>query len=243
MNYRLRDNRKKSNSKILLRVFGVALLLWLVSLALGGPLRSGVAALQRAVGHAFGYYNEPVRPISENALIQSLRSENEELKMLLGRVAEPDDKILATVLVRPPKTPYDSLVIDIGENQGLLAGDFVYGEMNYLIGRIEEVRPVTSVVKLFSTPGERIDALLGTGSTTSAVSVEGRGGGNFYIKIPRNVQANEGDPIVVPGTNSYVLGAAETVDAGEGDAYAHIYFRLPVKLNSIQYVQVQKAVR
>ncbi len=242
MSYLLRD-KKKSSSKLVLKIVGAAIIILALTAVFSGPLDAGISSLQRSVGYAFGYYNEPVRPISENSLIESLRSENEELKLLLGRKIDADQKIFSVVLMRPPKTPYDSLVIDIGENQGLLPGDLVYGGMDYLIGQIEEVAPATSVVKLFSTPGERIDAFLGTGSSTSAVVVEGRGGGNFYIKIPRNIVVNEGDPIVVPGINSYVLGTAENIDSGEGEAYAHVYFKLPVKLNSLQYVQVKKAIR
>lgn len=242
MNYLHRDKRR-SSSKFAFKVIALVIVLIGVSFFFKSFLQNTLFNLQKGVGYAFGYYAEPVRPISENSLLAELRSENDNLKNLLGRRPETDDRVFSVVLSRPPRTPYDSLIVDVGENQGLMPGDMVYGEMEYLIGRVESVKPTTSVVKLFSTPDERIDVLLGRGSTTAPVVAEGRGGGNFYIKVPRNIIVEEGDPIVVPGFNSYILGTAEKVDAGEGEAYAQVYFKLPVNLNSLRYVQIKKAVR
>ncbi len=259
------------------------MLLFVIYFIVGGPLIDGLRSVQRGVATVFGYYDDPIRPVSENSLIKELKSENTQLKLLLGRTEEADTdfgsstllvasstgsttnstasstaktvkiktakklntpdstEVLGVILSRPPRTPYDSLVIDIGEDEGLMEGDLVYADRDYIIGQIGEVRSSTSVVKLYSSPDQKIDVLIG--SSTTPVVAEGRGGGNFYIKIPKNIVINEGDQIVAPGIREHVFGTAERVDTDEGEAYSHVYFKLPVNIYSLHYVQVKKSVR
>ena len=183
-------------------------------------MTNALHSLQHGVAYAFGYYNDPVRPIAENGYIKSLETENDQLKEMLGRKPEKDDRKLAVVIERPPKTPFDSFVIDSGADNGIQAGDLVYGEFNFLIGEVEYVGSQTSTIKLFSSSDMKKDVLIA--SSTTPVVAEGRGNGNFYIKVPKNIDVYEGDPVVVPGFKNSLLGVIEKVDGGEGDAYSHI---------------------
>ncbi|MCF7865031.1 MAG: hypothetical protein K9M11_00805 [Candidatus Pacebacteria bacterium] len=237
MSYLLRD-KKKNTSKEVIRIVSIVLVLVLVYIFFSKPITTGLHSIQRGVGYVFGYYDDTVRPISENTLIQSLKDENEQLKEIVGRKTEHDDRLLSVILSRPPRIPYDSLIVDIGEDHDLSEGNLVYAEMDYIIGHIEVVNSNSSVVKLFSAPGEKIDVLVG--SSTIPVVAEGRGAGNFYIKVPKNIPIAEGDQILVPGIRPIILGTAEHVDSSEGEAFSHIYFKLPVKLNALHYVQIKK---
>lgn len=236
MNYLLRD-KKKNTSKEIFKIVLIVVILAVVYMLFSKPIASLLHGVQRGVGYVLGYYDDPVRPISENTLIQSLKNENEQLKEIVGRKSEHDDRLLSVVLSRPPRVPYDSLIIDIGEKHDIHAGDLVYAEMDYIIGHVEVVYSNSSVVKLFSSPGEKVDVLVG--SSTIPVVAEGRGSGNFYIKVP----IVEGDQIITPGLRPIVLGTAEHVDTSEGEAFSHIYFKLPVKLNALHYVQIKKNIR
>lgn len=178
---------------------------------------------------------------AENAYIIALQSENNALKELFNRSVDKEQMTLAAVLVRPPQTPYDSIVIDAGNNMGLIVGDIVYADMNYAIGKVSSVSEKTSVVTLFSSSGQKASVLIGT--STTAVMAEGRGGSNFYIKVPRNVEILIGDPIVWPDIQTILLGAVEVVDKGDGDAYSHIYFKSPVNINTLRYVQFKTHTR
>ena len=240
MSYLLRD-KKKSVSKEVGRVAIILVILILVYIFFASSLTSGLHSIQKGVGYVFGYYDDAVRPISENTLLQSLRDDNAQLKELLGRKAENDDRILSVILARPPRIPYDSLIIDVGQDHDVQVGDLVYGEMDYLIGHIDAVYSQSSEVKLFSAPGEKIDVLLG--SSTIPVVAEGRGGGNFYIKVPKNIVVAEGDEVTVPSLASIVLGTAEKVESSDGDAFSYIYFKLPVSLNALHYVEIKKIAR
>lgn len=281
MSYLLQDKKRGVGKKIFIRIAILLAVLFGSYFIFGTQIMAGFHGIQKGVAYVFGYYNDPVRPISQSSYQLTLETENANLKELLGRKENNievldltatstgssttgtssggssgaqgtskqaissekliKDFILSVILSRPPHSPYDSLVIDIGEDKGLMQGDLVYAERHYLIGKIESVNPTTSIVKLFSSPDEKIDVLLG--SSTIPVVAEGRGGGNFYIKVPRNIDVKEGDPIIVPSFHSIVLGTAEKVDAGEGEAYTQIYFKLPVNINILRYVEIKKTFR
>ena len=198
------------------------------------------------------------RNLAEQALIQSLKTENEYLRSMLGKNPESSDMILAGVVERPPRSPFDSLVLDIGSDQDILDGDLVFSDGFYAIGTISSVNEHTSTVSLFSSAGQKIDALINSTSeeskddfsTTTAkkknslfpVLVEGRGGGNFYMKLPKNIKVKVGDPVVWPSTETILLGAVEVVESGDGDAYSQVLFKSPINMNSLRYVQVKKVL-
>lgn len=194
------------------------------------------------------------RNLSEQALIKSLEVENEYLKSLLGKYKDDSSMILAGVILRPPRTPFDSLIIDAGSDQDLLEGDLVFADVNYAIGVISSVSEKTSTVALFSSSGQKIDGLINSDLESSMststkrvnslnpVTIEGRGGGNFYIKLPKNIKVKSGDPIIWPGAETVLLGVVEVVDSTEGDAYSQIYFKSPINMNSLRYVQVKKTI-
>jgi len=241
MNYLQRDRKKKDGKILVLKVLAILVALAIVFFFFGSPLTQALRAVERSVVSFLGGYDNPVRPIDESAYVKSLEAENSQLKELFGRLPQADTREFGVVIARPPKTPYDSLIIDIGADHGLMQGDLVYGEMEYLIGTIDSVSNTTSVVKLFSSPDVRLDVLIS--SSTTPVVAEGRGSGNLYIKVPKNIPIIEGDAIIVPDFNSAVVGAAEKVDDSQGDAYSYIYFKLPVNLNSLRYVQVKKILQ
>lgn len=194
------------------------------------------------------------RNLAEQALIKSLEVENEYLKSLLGKYRDDSNMILAGVVLRPPRTPFDSLMIDAGSDQDILEGDLVFADVNYAIGVISSVSEKTSTVALFSSSGQKIDGLINSDlessmststkrvNSLSPVSIEGRGGGNFYIKLPKNIKVKSGDPIIWPGAETIILGVVEVVESTEGDAYSQIYFKSPINMNSLRYVQVKKTI-
>jgi len=234
-------SQKKSESKsYIVKALVVLVVLVLVYIFFSNPLVNLLHGTEKSVGHMLGYYSDPVRPIDENAYVKALEIENDQLKDVLGRTPDKDDRILSVILSRPPQTPYDSLIIDIGQDQDLSSGDLVYAESNYLIGYVDTVYSYSSAVKLFSSPDQKLNVLIG--SSTVPVVAEGRGSGNFYIRVPENITVNVGDPIMVPSLDSIILGSAEKVESGQGDAYTYVYFKLPVMLNTLQYVQIKKTV-
>ncbi len=267
----LQGNKYNSNSKKAFSKtqFVSLLLLFIFCILIYVFAKSSlVSSVQNIRAYVVNGTNEPrfvPRNLSEQALIQSLQTENDYLRALLGKTPENSNMILAGVIERPPRTPFDSLVIDIGSDQGIFEGDMVFSDGSYAIGTVSSVSNHTSTVTLFSSSGQKIDGLINSplegskdasasiaNSTTTnrkikdslnPVTVEGRGGGNFYIKLPKNIKVKIGDPIIWPSAETVLLGTIEIIDSGDGEAYSQVYFKSPINMNSLRYVQIKKVLQ
>lgn len=180
-----------------------------------------------------------------NAQLSALELENAELRQLVGHRMESGDaanaaadEVVASVLMRPPQIPFDSLVIRAGTEDGIMAGDQVYAFSSFPIGEIASVSRRTSIVRLFSTSGNKIEVQIG--STTTAVVAEGKGGGNFFLKLPKVTEIEKGDIVMRAYLPPEAFSTIESVDSTDGEAYTYAYFKLPVNIHAIVYVIVKK---
>ncbi|MBY0473400.1 hypothetical protein K2Q00_03960 [Patescibacteria group bacterium] len=175
-----------------------------------------------------------------NALYQ----ETIELKNRLGRLPAQTsgERILAGVLMRPPAIPYDTLLIDAGETEGVHSGDFVSAGGTTRIGTVGEVYGHTSRVILFSAPGQTYDALLHLSSTTQIVpvSMQGQGSGSFVGQVPAGTPVKVGNSIVFPGVASALAGTVSSVLFDPKQSFVTLYARLPVDLVSLRFVEIEK---
>lgn len=170
------------------------------------------------------------------ALNQTLVAENETLKDLLGRKETKSPTVLASILVKPPQTIYDLLILDVGESNGVKVGDKVIANANVYIGEVTEVMPKSSKVTLYSTPGRKLPVMLGANSVS--VEAVGMGGGNFNIFLPREVEVKESDVIVIPSITTNIFGIVEQVDFKETDSFQTVLFKSPVNISELSFVEV-----
>ncbi len=169
-------------------------------------------------------------------LLAGAKRENDELKAILGRRPE-GDIILASVLVRPPVSPYDTLVIDAGSNDGVEVGDLVFADGDVLVGEIAEVYRRQSKVALFSTPGKKINVSLGeAGVRTEAV---GRGGGNFSASVPSDAEIKESDTVIFSDMKLHTLGVIEKITIDSAGSFSIVLWKIPVNINEIRFVEVK----
>ena len=168
----------------------------------------------------------------------ALEAENRELKHLLGRDVE-DNVILASVVTRPNVSPYDTIIIDVGTSDGIHVGDEVMIFGDFLAGFVSKVFTNSSQVTMFSSPGVKTNIFIGE-SGISAVSI-GRGAGNFYSELPRDLEIRKNDVITLSSLDTQVFGEVETIIRGDADAFQTILFKSPVNINSIKRVQVVRS--
>lgn len=170
-----------------------------------------------------------------------LYQENLELKNRLGR-SETTAVILAGVLLRPPATPYDTLIVDAGVAEGVHPGDFVSAGGTMRIGTVGEAYSHTSRVTLFSAPGQTYDVLLRLASTTQIVpvSMQGQGSGSFVGQVPAGTPVKVGDSLVFPGIASAFAGTVSSVLFDPKQSFITLYARLPVDLLSLQFVEIER---
>ena len=165
-----------------------------------------------------------------------LAEENRELKKMLGR-APAGERVAAGVLVRPNQSPYDTLIIDAGENLGITKGSrVVFGDI--AIGTVERVFKATALVKLFSTPGETIAVQIGSAGVSSFAT--GKGGGTFEVQLPRGAQIVEGDSVSAPGIHATLLGFVEKIFQDPADPFITALFRSPANLYEIRFVEIER---
>lgn len=188
-------------------------------------------------------FNENKNLQSENVILKDrminyeiLERENTELKELFNRIQNPSSYILARVLSKPNKSPYDTLVIDIGKDKMLVSGEKVYVSNSLPLGEIVEIYENTALVKLYSSPDEVTEAEIDV--VGASVELVGRGGGNFEMVIPKDLSVPNGVAVVLPGLNSKVLAIVVDTISEAKDPTNKIILKSPVNIQELKWVQV-----
>jgi rod shape-determining protein MreC len=169
---------------------------------------------------------------------QILKSENDQLKELFGRFPEKNTLIIAPILTRPNRSPYDTIIIDGGSSSGITEGDHVYAHGNIPLGVVEHVYDKTSLITLYSNPGYSTDALLE--SSQASVELIGRGGGNFEMTTPLDLPSEKGALVVLPGLRSEVIAIIEKIISIPTDPVKKVILRSPVNIQSLTWVEIKK---
>jgi rod shape-determining protein MreC len=172
----------------------------------------------------------------DHAIFDVLKKENDDLKDILGRKTNDEKLILGTVLVKPYLSAYDTLIIDVGSSDGIIAHDEVLAEGNTFIGYISEVYNNTSKVTLYSSPGEKVKVLIGSNNIEK--EAVGLGGGNFTVEVPKEIDISEGDNITMPSISPNVFGVVEKVESKESDSFQNVFFKNPINVLELKWVEV-----
>ena len=165
-----------------------------------------------------------------------LRSENKELKSLLGR-DDSDRLLFANVIRRPPESLYDTLVLDVGEEEQVVVGDIVIAHET-IIGVVRKVLPETATAVLFSSPGEELRVIIGEGASSTPAIAEGLGGGNYIARVPRDIAIQKNALIRVPTHREYVFAEVTDITSKPTDAFQSVRFRSPVNFVELLSVAV-----
>jgi cell shape-determining protein MreC len=177
---------------------------------------------------------------SQENLLISYNSLNQTHKNLLSNLGQmpKEAKVAAGIITSPPQSLYDVLVIDAGKDREIFNGEYVIEPFGALIGSITGVSDKTSQVTLYSSYGVKTEAILERSQTP--ITLIGQGGGNFMVRIPRDIEAIKGDRIVSPGLNPKLLGVIEDVSSVSTDSFKRVMAQIPGGIYSIRFVYVLK---
>jgi rod shape-determining protein MreC len=216
-----------------------------------------IIALNKNIGNFFGntllvfkeksFFNQENKILKEkifeleskNLQCNIIDQQNEELKKLLSRDDE-EKYMAASIILKPPQTPYDTLLLDIGSDNGIEKGMMVTVYGNVLIGYVVDIFSKTSKVKLISFEGEETNVVLQP-SGISAIAT-GKGGENFEIVFPRSVEVKSGDLVTTSGMRPLVVGITERVEVNISDAFQKILFRIPLNIQELKYVMIKNNI-
>ncbi|MCE9549135.1 rod shape-determining protein MreC [Candidatus Nomurabacteria bacterium] len=167
----------------------------------------------------------------------SVVEENLELKEVLNRKKDTIDMVLANILAKPSQSLYDTLLVDVGSDNGVMEGNMVFAFGNIPVGKVSIVHGNSANVVLFSSSGEKTDAIIS--GRNIFIEAVGRGGSNFEIILPRDVILEKGNQIVLPGVSNYLLGVVEGVISDPRDSFQKVLFTSPVNIQELKFVEVQ----
>jgi cell shape-determining protein MreC len=261
MNSRQDSARRSKRRNILFSIFALVVLVFLLRSFLFPGLSGASMYLARPVWGAQsvvgGWWDDIATLFRGKALLEAenaqlhdkltaitlesytrnlLQEENEELKRMLGRPRE-DDLLLAVVLARPDRSPYDTFVVDVGTDAGIVPGMKVLADGDLMLGEVAAVHAKTSLVRLYSSSGTEFPVFIGSSTPLEAVA-RGVGGGNFRVSLPRGTPVREGDVITSPALGPSFAGVVDHIDAPESVTFATVYFKLPINWNSLRRLYI-----
>jgi len=169
---------------------------------------------------------------------QILKSDNDQLKEMLGRLPVKNNFILGNILAKPNHSPYDTIIIDIGSDNGVKGGDLVYADGTIPIGNIDKIYNKTSLVTLYTNPGQKIEGFIN--GTNASVELIGRGGGNFEMIIPLELSADKGTIVYLPGSTSLVIAIVDEIISQPSDPFKKVILSSPINVQDLKWIEVRK---
>lgn len=175
--------------------------------------------------------------MSENA---ALANENQALLKKTASIKGlvPDARgITAGIVARPPFSPYDTLVLSAGSEEGVTLGMGAFGAGGVPLGVVSSVLANFSRVTLFSAPHMTVNGWVGR--TTVPVIINGAGAGALYASVARSAGVAAGDTVFAPGPGMLPIGVVTRVDSDP--ASPSVILRIMPALNvfSIAWVVVR----
>lgn len=168
-----------------------------------------------------------------------LFGENRMLKEQFNRFDGTEKRLIGTVLSTPPRSVYDTMVIDVGEVNGVGQGDSVLSGASVL-GTVQKVYTRTSIISFFSTSGRKTPVSILHDGEMIPIEATGEGGGAFSASLPKEVSISEGDPVVMPGLNPLFFAFVEAIEGDTTDSFQRIRFKNPISIQSIRFLEIQK---
>jgi len=168
------------------------------------------------------------------ATLASLMAENAELRTLLQASSSP--RIAASVISRPPFSPYDTVIIDRGSDDSIIEFAPVYQGSNQAIGYVRSVFPQSALVTLFSSPG--VEATVYVFGPNIFTTAYGEGGGVVRLSVPQGVSITKGNTVILPSLDIGVLGKIDEVLSVPTEPEQHAYVTMDVPLQSLRLVSV-----
>jgi len=256
-------SRTPSRESFLPLVILFLVLLVIVGTPLRTPFRATLIALVSpiwSVGHQGSSFMQKIFPsifsgmalATENELLkkeisalraeywrsEAIKNERDSLREFLGRSTTTDENLLlAYVLAAPNFSPYDTLVLDVGNDTGIFQGAEVMTDGGFVIGRIKDVFETRSIAELYSSPGLTRDVLVGSARIPAVA--HGVGGGNYHIELPKNTDTKEGDEVSVVGEVEEFLGVVDRVIVDEKTGITTLFLRLPINMTELSSVIIK----
>lgn len=255
----LRSRTEKNNRDRRIRVIlGILLLFFFFTLArpfFAGTFIRFIAAPVWFVEDKVAWMLEPIlHPFvsradlllevkNKDAQIENLESEIRSRRIALEALVEyrslfksSEGGVAATVLSRPPRSPYDTLVVSAGASAGVKLGDLVFTAPHVAVGVIDEVFETTSRVVLYSSAGRQTEGFMD--NEVGSVLLKGEGGGSMEVELSRAFQIATDTTVTLPD-RSTVIGIVDHVSGNDTDPFKRVLVALPINIQNLSWVELR----
>lgn len=169
---------------------------------------------------------------------QVLENKVADFTKLLGTHAQSNaEGILVGVVARPPQSPYDTLVLSGGTDDGVLLGMEAFANENVPIGIVSGVAKDFSRVTLFSAAYMSVGGWVGTAH--APVTILGMGGGAMEASVSRDTGVSVGDVVFAPGPGLLPLGTIAHIDTDPLSPSVKLRIAPAVNLFSVAWVALR----
>lgn len=215
---------------------------------LARPLLGAGSSLSAAVGNATGAFEDKTVVEAERDTLRAellaaqnenavLRAQLSDASKLAGAEPVTRERVRAGVIARPPISPYDTIVVAAGQEDGVRVGAFAYGSGGVPIGTVSALSGKNAHIALFSAPGRETQGWAGEART--AVSLRGAGGGAFRASVSKDALLVVGDTVLAPGPGALPIGVIARIDTDPSLPEANLYIRPLINPFSLTWVAIE----
>jgi cell shape-determining protein MreC len=212
--------------------------LWKIRSAVGVAW-SGVVSMVHSKIALVVENNELRREVADlqgdRIVARALSDELRAYRLSVGR-SDRETYILGSILTKPPLSPYDTFMIDVGYEGSVSVGDLVVSPGGVALGFVDEVYQEVSRARLFSSPGVKHTATFS--EPRLHVEVIGKGGGMFTAVVPRDTDIQNGAVALLPQFQKHPFAELLHSVVSPADAMRTLYLRNPVNVNELGFVYV-----
>ncbi len=167
--------------------------------------------------------------------IKSLKETEYRYKEIMDISSSSDKYIYKEIVTKPPFSPFDILIIKTADQIHLKSLVFY---KDTLIGQVSKMDSGLAQIDMFSSSKTEHNFYIER--TSNPVSVFGMGAGNFYAKVPKDFDIKNGDILVNDLSLRYKIAKVLNVDSDPNMSFKDVYFKIPVSLYSISFVNILK---
>jgi hypothetical protein len=146
-----------------------------------------------------------------------------------------DGHHLVTIIGRSELSPYGTIVIGAGSQDGVSKGRRIYFEGKTLYGTVEKVTASTATVVPFARSGRKLKAYV---RGVSPITLIGRGSGSFEFTTPEQNNVQIGD--LIYAGNGAVLAEVVEVSRREDTTLSSVLARTPYSINSFKFLTLEQ---
>lgn len=176
----------------------------------------------------------------------ALENENQTLSQKLANISalfnseKVSTGILAGIVARPPESPYDTLLLAVGKNEGVVIGQEAFGDGGVPVGVVSSVLADFSRVTLFSAPNTSTAGWVGHANIP--ITIFGVGGGAMNASTARSAGIAVGDIVYVPGPGMLPIGNVARIDSDSSSPSITLRIQPTLNIFSISWVLLRGTV-